>query len=81
MSLSIQGTERDGYDETIMPVDYKKNGQIIDNIIFRELVAPLKSNVRLTCLIDCCHSGTGKNKIKDFLNQRLLRNQLMLLSQ
>ncbi|XP_055389041.1 metacaspase-3-like [Condylostylus longicornis] len=49
----------DGFDETIMPMDYKKKGHIIDDDVFAYLVAPLKSGVRLTCLMDCCHSGSA----------------------
>eukprot|EP00667_Euglena_gracilis_P005697 EG_transcript_5734 len=53
------GTEEDGMDETILPVDFKTAGQITDNIIFDLLVRPLPSGVRLTSVMDCCHSGTG----------------------
>ncbi|KAF8345746.1 peptidase C14, caspase domain-containing protein [Amanita rubescens] len=40
--------EADGLDEVIFPLDFKKNGDIIDN------VQPLPPGCRLTC----CHSGT-----------------------
>jgi len=53
------GMEADGMDETILPVDYRKSGQITDDEIFMRLVKPLPPGVRLTAVMDCCHSGTG----------------------
>ncbi|CAB5396331.1 unnamed protein product [Rhizophagus irregularis] len=52
------GDEEDGYDETIMPVDFMTNGQIIDDELHALMVAPLPKGVRLTVIFDCCHSGT-----------------------
>ena len=46
-------------DETICPIDFTRAGQITDNQIFSLLVEPLPSGVRLTAIMDCCHSGTG----------------------
>ena len=53
------GMEADGYNETICPCDYSRAGQIIDDEIWSNLVHPLPSGVRLTAIMDCCHSGTG----------------------
>eukprot|EP01061_Rhynchopus_euleeides_P021411 TRINITY_DN34943_c0_g1_i1.p1 TRINITY_DN34943_c0_g1~~TRINITY_DN34943_c0_g1_i1.p1 ORF type:complete len:376 (+),score=167.63 TRINITY_DN34943_c0_g1_i1:43-1128(+) len=52
------GDEEDGMDETLIPEDYKSAGVITDDDLFKELVAPLPSGVRLVCVMDCCHSGT-----------------------
>lgn len=52
------GDEKDGFDETIIPADYRSAGQITDDEIFNTLVAPLPAGVRLTAVMDCCHSGT-----------------------
>jgi len=52
------GDEADGYDETIVPVDYQSAGQIRDDTIFKELCAPLPKGCTLTVVMDCCHSGT-----------------------
>jgi len=52
------GDEKDGQDETIIPVDYQTAGQITDDVLFEELVLPLPAGVQMTCLMDCCHSGT-----------------------
>lgn len=52
------GDEEDGYDETLVPLDYENAGQIRDDDLFRILVQPMPEGVALTCVMDCCHSGT-----------------------
>jgi len=52
------GDEEDGMDETMVPVDYQDLGQIRDDVIFEELVAKLPEGVKLTVVMDCCHSGS-----------------------
>mmetsp|Transcript_18680 Transcript_18680/g.60391 ORF Transcript_18680/g.60391 Transcript_18680/m.60391 type:complete len:351 (-) Transcript_18680:118-1170(-) len=52
------GDEADGADETLVPVDYQENGQIRDDDLFARLVANVPAGVKLTVLIDACHSGT-----------------------
>lgn len=52
------GDEGDGYDESICPVDYEKEGMITDDEIKRTLVYTLRKGVTLYCIFDCCHSGT-----------------------
>jgi Ubiquitin family/Caspase domain len=51
-------TIADGFDETLVPVDFERAGQIRDDYLFRTLVCPMKAGVTMTCLFDCCHSGT-----------------------
>ena len=53
------GDEADGYDETIVPCDFKRQGQITDDELWKRLVSPLPEGSRLTSIMDCCHSGTG----------------------
>eukprot|EP00922_Rhytidocystis_sp_ex-Travisia-forbesii_P065365 GHVS01097130.1.p1 GENE.GHVS01097130.1~~GHVS01097130.1.p1 ORF type:complete len:611 (-),score=87.45 GHVS01097130.1:190-2022(-) len=53
------GLEEDGYDETILPSDFNTAGQIVDDEINAYLVQPLPAGVRMTSVMDCCHSGTG----------------------
>lgn len=48
----------DGFDETICPVDFERNGQIVDDELNRALVNPLLPGVRLHAVVDACHSGT-----------------------
>jgi hypothetical protein len=50
--------EVDGMDETLVPVDYKKSGMIVDDDLHALLVADLPAGVRLTAIMDCCHSGS-----------------------
>ena len=50
--------EIDGMDEAMVPVDYEESGLILDDVIFRYLCRPLPEGVRLTAILDCCHSGT-----------------------
>ena len=52
------GDEDDGYDETLIPVDFQWKGQIRDDDLLRYLVKPMREAVLMTCLMDCCHSGT-----------------------
>ena len=52
------GDEDDGYDETLIPIDYKTAGQIRDDDILKRLVIPMPAGVFATCVMDCCHSGT-----------------------
>jgi len=50
------GDEEDGMDETLVPVDYQKAGQIVDDEVHDVLVRGLPKGVRLTAIMDCCHS-------------------------
>lgn len=52
------GDEDDGYDETLIPVDYQNAGQMRDDIVFAELIGRMPVGSTLTCLMDCCHSGS-----------------------
>jgi len=55
----ISGDEDDGFDETIMPVDFRTAGQIIDDDLHTLLVKPLKAGVKFVAVFDSCHSGTA----------------------
>ncbi|GAA0144043.1 hypothetical protein LIER_04586 [Lithospermum erythrorhizon] len=52
------GDERDGYDETLLPLDHETQGVIVDDEINATLVRPLPQGVKLHAIIDACHSGT-----------------------
>ncbi|GKY92890.1 hypothetical protein MPSEU_000258100 [Mayamaea pseudoterrestris] len=53
------GDEHDGYDETLVPVDYDKGVPFIrDDDLYDILVKPMPKGAHLFCLFDCCHSGT-----------------------
>eukprot|EP00927_Polykrikos_kofoidii_P035888 TRINITY_DN30389_c0_g1_i1.p1 TRINITY_DN30389_c0_g1~~TRINITY_DN30389_c0_g1_i1.p1 ORF type:complete len:524 (-),score=83.64 TRINITY_DN30389_c0_g1_i1:26-1597(-) len=53
------GYEEDGMNETILPVDFERAGQMTDDEIGDVIVKPLPEGVKLTSVMDCCHSGTG----------------------
>jgi hypothetical protein len=46
-------------NETILPTDHKRAGQIVDDDLNRALVRPLQTGVTLHAVIDACHSGTA----------------------
>lgn len=53
-------TEADGKDEALIPTDYSwEAGVFVDDEIFDLAVTPLPSGVKLTIILDCCHSGTA----------------------
>jgi len=54
----LSGDEEDGFDETLVPLDFQKSGQIVDDYLHDEMVKPLIKGTRLTAIFDCCHSGT-----------------------
>ncbi|CAK0894889.1 unnamed protein product, partial [Prorocentrum cordatum] len=53
------GYEEDGMNETILPVDFKSAGMMTDDLLGELTVRRLPEGVRLTAVMDCCHSGTG----------------------
>ena len=50
--------EADGKDEALCPVDYASAGVIRDDDVYDILVAAMPRDVHVTCVMDCCHSGT-----------------------
>lgn len=52
------GEEKDGRDETIVPLDFNRSGQIRDDTLKEELVDKIPEGVQLICIFDSCHSGT-----------------------
>lgn len=57
--LDRNGDESDRQDEGICPLDYRENGEIIDDelrSLFLKLTPP---GVTVRVVMDCCHSGTN----------------------
>lgn len=52
------GLEETGYASTLVPVDFQDAGQILDDELYEHLVCAMPRGTTLTCLMDCCHSGT-----------------------
>ncbi|SCM22713.1 metacaspase 1, putative [Plasmodium chabaudi adami] len=48
--------EKDGYNQTIVPCDFKTEGEIIDNDLHKYLIQPLKDGTKLVSYIDCPNS-------------------------
>ena len=51
LTILRTGDEDDGYDETLIPVDFVSTGQIVDDDIFTHLVKPMKRGVNVTVLV------------------------------
>jgi len=49
--------ENDNKDEALVPLDYKTNGFITDDLL-NDYFAYLPATCKCICLFDCCHSGT-----------------------
>jgi hypothetical protein len=52
------GDEPDGLDETILPMDHLVAGEITDNEMNEILVRNAPNGVKVTAIMDCCHSGS-----------------------
>jgi len=55
---AVVDDEIDRMDETIVPCDFRRNGQISDDVLRVRLVDALPSGSKLTAFFDSCHSGT-----------------------
>jgi hypothetical protein len=47
----LNGDEKDGYDETLIPSDYKKAGQILDDDVYKMVVDPMPEGVTVVALV------------------------------
>jgi len=54
-------TNPEGWDETILPVDFSTAGQIRDVELYSTVVTKMPKGVYMTCLFDSCHSGSILN--------------------
>jgi hypothetical protein len=63
------GDESDGRDETLVPSDYLKNGQIIDDELRSRLAERIPQGASLCAVIDACHSGSGLDLRWNFEDQ------------
>ncbi|KZP13791.1 hypothetical protein FIBSPDRAFT_866024 [Athelia psychrophila] len=53
------GDRDSGFDDTIVPVDFEKNGQLDSDLLHRHLVSKLHPTSSLFVVFDCCHSGSA----------------------
>jgi len=56
--VDTSGDEDDGFDESLIPLDFKENGHIVDDDILDIFVKKMKGGVTCTVVMDCCHSGS-----------------------
>jgi hypothetical protein len=67
----INKDEADGYDEVLVPLDFDKNGFIIDDDL-NLIISKTKCNTYIT--FDCCHSGSALDL---FYNLSIQKNKLI----
>ncbi|KAF2716690.1 peptidase C14 [Polychaeton citri CBS 116435] len=53
------GNRASGFDDTIVPFDFERNGQIPSGYLHRTLVTRLPPSSTLFIIFDCCHSGSA----------------------
>mmetsp|Transcript_7589 Transcript_7589/g.9926 ORF Transcript_7589/g.9926 Transcript_7589/m.9926 type:complete len:362 (+) Transcript_7589:83-1168(+) len=56
--VDTSGDEDDGFDESLIPLDFREVGQIVDDDILDIFVKRMKKGVTCTVVMDCCHSGS-----------------------
>ena len=70
--------EPDGLDETIVPADSRTPG--VFDILDKELaalIAGIEANgARVTCFMDCCHSGSGTRQVADEVGENAPRTRM-----
>lgn len=54
----VAGDEADGMDEMLVPLDMQSAGGIIDDELYSIVSQNIHDATKLTCLMDCCHSGS-----------------------
>jgi metacaspase-1 len=64
------GDEDDNNDEVLCPVDCDKVGYIVDDNLKADFIDKLPSNVKLTILVDACHSGTVMDLRYQYLKKK-----------
>ena len=53
------GSRVSGFDDTIVPYDFERKGQIPSDILHKTLVSRLPPQSTLFVIFDCCHSGSA----------------------
>ena len=55
----MDGDEEDGFDEVLVPLDYRERGVISDDFINAHFISKIRNpDLKLNIFMDCCHSGT-----------------------
>lgn len=53
------GNSRTGLEDTIVPIDFERNGQINSTLLHQHLVTFMAPGCTLFIIMDCCHSGSA----------------------
>lgn len=72
------GDEADGFDECLVPVNFKQAGFIKDDDLYTALVGPMARGVTVTSLMDCCHSGTVLDLPYEFKANGLGKSEMVM---
>jgi len=67
----LNGDEKDGFDEAIVPLDFETNGFIIDDDL-NSIISKTKCKTYIT--FDCCHSGSALDL---YYNLSVQKNKLV----
>jgi len=54
----VQDEEGLEFDQSLIPIDHKTAGSILDEDILSRVIKPLPKGVDMFCVMDCCHSGS-----------------------
>jgi metacaspase-1 len=60
--VDLDGDELDKKDETLCPHDFRTSGMITDDEL-RKVLCTLPQGVKLSVILDSCHSGTGTREL------------------
>lgn len=61
----LNGSEPDGYEEIICPQDLNWKDKMIIDDDFNQIFSKVPAGVNLTCIFDCCHSGSGLRTLEN----------------
>jgi len=61
--IDKQGDEPDGYDECLVPVDFRTNGYIIDDSLHKIIKDKLDPDADLDIFLDSCFSGSATHSV------------------
>jgi hypothetical protein len=67
------GDEYDGKDECLLPEDFDRTGVITDDLI-KKILQRFNPSTRVTCVFDCCHSGTICDLAYEYRGRELVRS-------
>lgn len=55
----VDGDRKSGFDDTIVPSDFRTHGQLKSSLLHKTLITCLPPSSTLLVVFDCCHSGSA----------------------